>query len=629
MAAAPVPPPSSKPPAGAVRRLGRFELLKLLGKSARSMVWLVNDPRSQQELVLAIPRHQPPDAAAMERWTQGVRKAARLNHPHLAHVVEVGEQERWPYVAYDRANGATLAEKLTSQGLPAVDVARCAIQALDGLAFAHEAGVVHRDLQLHMLMLSEQGTLRVLGFETAFEDDETDGDAPTGARSLSIDPNQLRAQRDAAQRDVLAVGLLMHHLLVGAPPLEEPDVARAIGRLPPVGQEFVRLPWSLPRPVPEPLRAIVNRSTDRQERQRYRNARTFAHALQGWLDAESNQGGGPMALLLDRVRAIGPLPALPGGTVRAAKLLKMERERTNELAELVLRDLALAFELLRAVNTAKVRGTQVAGNGPVLTVRRAIAMIGLEGVQRAAQGLRPWPGPLDAQGARDLQALIERVKRAGRIAQSLRPAGYDAEVVYLVTLLQSLGRLVVQYHFPDEAAQIRRLMLPEPSPKPGEPPLPGMTEENAAFAVLGADIEALGAAVARQWGMDDEVMHMIRRLPGDKPVRQLDGDGDVLRAVGSLGNEVADAIGLPAQQVTPALARVAQRYGRALNLTLKDIQEAVQIALNGGSGDGLAGADDDELEETAGAAEKAMAKTQPMPLDAAAQDEETLTGDER
>jgi non-specific serine/threonine protein kinase len=614
-AAAPVP---SSPPA-AVRRLGRFELLKLLGKSARSMVWLVNDPRAEQELILAIPRQQPNDAVALQRWMEAVRMAARLNHPHLAHVVEVGEQERWPYVAYDRANGLTLAEKLSSQGLPAVDVARWMVQALDGLAFAHEAGVGHRDLQPHMLLVSEQGTARVIGFEVAL-DLVTAADTPTMARSLSVDPNQLRAQRDAAQRDVLALGLAMHHLLVGAPALEEPDVGRVIERLPPLGQEFVRLPWSMARPVPEPLRAIVNRSTDRQERQRYRNARTFGHALAGWLDAQTQHGGGPLGLLLDRVRSVGPLPALPGGTLRAARLMRMERERTNELAELVLRDLALAFELLRAVNTAKVRGTQVAGNGPVLTVRRAIAMIGLEGVQRAAQSLRPWPGPLDGRGAAELQALIERVKRAGRIAQSLRPAGYDAEVVYLVTMLQSLGRLVVQYHFPEEASQIRRLMQSEPSGKPEEPDLPGMTEENAAYAVLGADIETLGAAVARQWGMDDEVMHMIRRLPADKPVRALEGDGDVLRAVGSIGNEVVDAIALPAQQVQHALTRVAQRYGRALNVTLKDLQEAVQVAQHGGNSDELV--DEDEL--------AADAPTMPLDLDEqTASGEESLTGDSR
>ena len=68
-----------------------------------------------------------------------------------------------------------------------------------------------------------------------------------------------------------------------------------------------------------------------------------------------------------------------------------------------------------------------------------------------------------------MQRLIERCQRAGRVALALRPAGYDAEVVYLMTLLQSLGRLVVHYHFPDEAAQIRRLMQPAPSAREGEP----------------------------------------------------------------------------------------------------------------------------------------------------------------
>jgi non-specific serine/threonine protein kinase len=629
-----------------VRRLGRFELLRLLGKSEGSMVWLVNDPRHQQELMLVLPRTQPADAAAREHWLQAVRKAARINHPHMAHVVDLGEEERWPFVAYDRASGQTLAERLTAGGLPPLDVARWAVQALDGLAFAHEAGISHRDLQLHMLLINEQGAVRVMGFEAALRDAaDASPDVPTIARNLSIDPNQLRAQRDAAQRDVLALGLVMHHLLVGTPALDEPDIGRVIQRLPPSGQEFVRLPWSMKHPVAEPLRAIVNRATDRQERHRYRNARTFAHALQGWIDAESNQGGGPLALLLDRVRALGPLPAMPGGTVRAARLMRMERERTNELAELVLRDLALAFELLRLVNTAKVRGSQVAGNGPVLTVRRAIAMIGLEGVQRAAQGLRPWPGPLNEAGARELQQLIERVKRAGRIAQSLRPAGYDAEVVYLVTMLQSLGRLVVQYHFPDEATQIRRLMQPMPSAKEGEADEPGMTEEIAAFAVLGADIETLGIAVARQWGMDEEVLHMIRRLPVAKPVRALDGDADVLRAVASAGNEAADAMLLPAQQVTQALGRVAQRYARPLNITLREVQEAVQLAQQDSGGDELV--DDmprrgDRIDNLPAQPAGAHADTQPMGLEAKTQpmglsgpggdtqtDEETLTGDSR
>jgi non-specific serine/threonine protein kinase len=254
----------------------------------------------------------------------------------------------------------------------------------------------------------------------------------------------------------------------------------------------------------------------------------------------------------------------------------MERERTNELAEVVLEDLALSFELLRQVNTMQVRGVQGSGNGPVLTLRRAIAMVGLDGVRRAALALRDWPGPLSDSGAEALLRMMERCKLAGRTAQLLRPAGYDPEVVYLVTLLQNLGRLVVHYHFADEAQQIRRLTLPAPSLREGEPEDPGMTEEGAAFAVLGTDIESIGAAVARYWGLDESVLGMIRRLPQSGALRSVEADDDFLRTVSSCANEAVDAIVMPAQRVQPALQRVVQRYGRVLGIGLRDLQDALQ-----------------------------------------------------
>jgi eukaryotic-like serine/threonine-protein kinase len=278
------------------------------------------------------------------------------------------------------------------------------------------------------------------------------------------------------------------------------------------------------------------------------------------------------------VRQIGALPALPGAAARAARLALMEREHTEELAQVVLRDPALSFELLKSVNSAQVRGTQVSGNGPVLTVRRAIAMIGLDGVRRSALALRDWPGPLDAAGAQDLEQLIDQALRAARVARSLRPAGYDAEVVSLVALMQNLGRLVVQYHFADEMRQVRRLMQPAAPDTPEGVAEPGMTEQGAAYAVLGADIEGMGAAVARWWGMDDAVLHMIRRLPTQLPVRQADSDDDVLRCAASAANEAIDALALPAAQQGAAIERVAQRYARVLNLTAKDVHEALQAS---------------------------------------------------
>jgi non-specific serine/threonine protein kinase len=159
-----------------------------------------------------------------------------------------------------------------------------------------------------------------------------------------------------------------------------------------------------------------------------------------------------------------------------------------------------------------------------------------------------------------LLRLVERCKRAGRVAQALQPAGYDGEVVYLVALLQNLGRLLVHYHFADEAQQIRRLMLPAPSTREGEPDEPGMNEESAAFAVLGTDIEGLGAAVARQWGFDESVLNMIRRPPLATAVHSDGTDYETLRVVAGCSNEAVDALSQPAQRVAGALQRVLQRY---------------------------------------------------------------------
>jgi non-specific serine/threonine protein kinase len=99
-----------------------------------------------------------------------------------------------------------------------------------------------------------------------------------------------------------------------------------------------------------------------------------------------------------------------------------------------------------------------------------------------------------------------------------------------------------------------------------------MSEQAASYAVLGTDVEAIGAAVARHWGLDDSVLHLIRRLPLSTPPRTPDNDADVLRSVASCANEAIDALALPAGQAPAAVAHVAQRYGRALGFNLQDLQ---------------------------------------------------------
>ncbi|MEO8122624.1 MAG: HDOD domain-containing protein [Burkholderiales bacterium] len=587
----PAEPESPALAANPIRMFGRFELRQLLGKSSATMTWLAHDPRANQQVMLSMPRVQPEDGAVLERWTHEARMAARLNHPHLAPVAEIGVQDHWPFVVVERSVGQTLAEWLLAHPKPTpIEVAGMACEALEGLAYAHEAGVAHQDLQLHHLLIDETGRVRVAALdivveatqaETAFGALQTRAEgAERGAARLAtaLDPGHLRLRRDAAERDVLSLGLLLHHLLAGAPALDEVDTGRVIARMAPHGREIVRLPWTTPYPLAEPLRAIANRATARQPRQRYLNARTLLRALDGWRESAVQDGGGPLALLLDRLQTVGHLPALPGVGFLAARLASLEGQRTFEMAEPILRDMALSFELLRQVNTAQVQGTQVAGNGPVLTIRRTIALVGVNGVRHAAASLRAWPGPLNEEGAVALKQLMQRVRLAGHTAQALRPPGYDPEVIYLVALLQNLGRLMVQYHFPGEATQIAALMQSEPQDDTG-PAQRGMSEQDASFAVLGVDTEAIGIAVARHWGLAEEVIHMMRRLALTRPVRNPDGDADLLRIAASAANETVDAITLqPRPKLDTALNGVVQRYGRVLAITQRDLKQALHDA---------------------------------------------------
>jgi non-specific serine/threonine protein kinase len=150
-------------------------------------------------------------------------------------------------------------------------------------------------------------------------------------RAMPLDPSLLRAQRSAAERDVLACGLLLHRLLADEPALGVADTGQVIARLAPHGREFVRLPWTTPQPIPEALRAIVNRSTAGQLRLRYRNARTFLGAINGWRESLNDDDGGPLALLLDACARSATCRRCLGSGRGCNGVTAIESQRTDEI----------------------------------------------------------------------------------------------------------------------------------------------------------------------------------------------------------------------------------------------------------------------------------------------------------
>jgi non-specific serine/threonine protein kinase len=552
--------------AALARTFGRFELRELMGRSSRSMAWLARDPRVQQDVWLLIARHPIDDRHELAAAVDNLRRAARLEHPRLLQSVESGAHGGRAYLVCDRPQGAvTLAQHLSGRkpGAP-VEVVGWAIDALEGLAYLHDAGYAHGDVGLHTLFVGRNGRLQVWG--SGMPGSRT---APSPDTTTDDPEDPIASRRHlASDRDVLAIGLLLYAWIAHAPALDEPDVPSAVNRL---GQDIVRLPWSLPAPVSDALRAIINRATDRHERRRYLGARSLERALSGWRQVEGSDRGGPLALLLDRLRVNGHLPALPGLAQRVSQLSRMETRRLDELTDVVLEDLALSFELLRSVNSASIG---LMSDDGVTTVRRAIQLIGLTGVRRAASNLRAWPGPLRDGAADRLDKAMRRACLAGHLAEILVPAGLDAEGALIAAQLQHLGRLVTCYHFPDEAVQIDELMRPSPPLRDGEPPAPGLTEDAAAMAVLGVDLQSMAHALARHWGLDESVQETMQPLPTHQTVVAPYTVDGWLRLVSSCANETLQAFDAPAAAQPRALAQVANRYARALGVSVDSLKQA-------------------------------------------------------
>lgn len=519
------------------------------------MLWHVVDTRCAQERLLLLPRQSVTDPDA---WLSSARLAARVQHPALAAPVEVGFSDPWPFISYERNLGLTVDERLVRHRVPKPAEAAAWLRgAAEGLAAAHDAGWLLADLQPFHLLLAEGGKAHLIGL---------------GLLSAGQAAQQRAQHQNGVEEETLCLGLLLNRLLGGRPPLETTDTREVLKRIPPLGRDFVRLGFEQAHPVDDALRAIVNRATATQPVQRYLHARPLARALDGWLDRTRHPEGGAVAMLLERLQRYGALPITRSDAVRAVAAGGLEQRHTAAMGNLVLQDVALTLELLRRVNLARRQAGTAADT--VLGVQRAIKMLGQIELVQMAQALRPWPGVLPPERVLNLRLALARTHKAADVAIPLAPAGYDPEVLRLTALLQNLGRLLLYYHLPDEADQVQRLMLP-PAPTEENPHPPGLTERQAAFSVLGCDLDALAAAALRHWGLGEEAQQLALRPEADLPIHPPHSDLDALRLSCGLANELVDAVALPEPRRKPMLDAITRRYARSLGLSARDIQLAL------------------------------------------------------
>jgi eukaryotic-like serine/threonine-protein kinase len=203
------------------RVAGRFEIVRPLGHGAMATVDLARDVELDRLVALKrLAENLARDADLRRRFVREARLAARLAHPNVVRVFDVGEDDGRPFIAMEYVAGETLAELLARRGrLPASDAASLGMQVCAGLAAVHAAGLVHRDVKPQNLMLGADGVLKLGDFGIAAGHEGTQltlaGTVLGTAGYLA--PEQARGEPVTAAADIYAVGAVLYELLTGRP----------------------------------------------------------------------------------------------------------------------------------------------------------------------------------------------------------------------------------------------------------------------------------------------------------------------------------------------------------------------------------------------------------------------------
>lgn len=574
-------------------RLDRFELKRELGRGAQATVWLAHDPLLQRDVALKL--LDTTDLAERDHWLHEARAVSALSHPHIVPVFEAVDPapkaekaaggDR-PYLVFEYVEGQTLAQARRSRGAwPAREAATLMLGVLDALAAAHAVGLVHRDLKPSNVLLGNDGRPRVMDFGIAARVPAAREAGRRGAGEVVgspgyISPEAARGEVPAPTMDVFAAGVMLAELLAGDALLKERDPWRALQR---VQKEDLRLPDSVR--ADETLRGIVLRALARDAAGRYDSARAMHAALASWLTpdaaaAPATESGrhATLEFLLRRMRHKSDFPALSDSVLRIQRLASSETARLTHLADEVLTDVALTNKLLRMVNSVHFAS---AGSGQVGTVSRAVALVGFAGIRNMAMAVLLLEHLSDKGQAELLRQEFLRALTAGALAAELEPRARESEEAFLASMLQNLGRLLVEFYLPEEAERIRQMAAP-PAAARGAAPQPdtaAASRDAAARQVLGLTLDELGTGVARAWGLPDDLQKAMRRPEGDVPVRGVPDRTDRARWLGHAASALADTImEQGSQALDEALEQVGGRYAKALDITPLAARQAAHSA---------------------------------------------------
>ena len=212
------------------KKLGCYQVLRLLGSGGMGEVYLAEDTRLGRKVALKVlPKQLTWDPNRLHRFRQDARAASALNHPNIITIFDIDETEDTYFIVMEFIDGETLRQRITAGKIVLHQALEVALQISRALAVAHHAGIVHRDLKPENVMVTADGNVKLLDFGLAklTEDDRSNENSgfqtEDGIILGTIDymsPEQAEGKRVDARSDVFSFGVVFYEMLAGERPFQ-------------------------------------------------------------------------------------------------------------------------------------------------------------------------------------------------------------------------------------------------------------------------------------------------------------------------------------------------------------------------------------------------------------------------
>jgi len=277
--------------------ISHYHVVRLLGEGGMGAVYLAHDERLDRDLAIKVlPTTTMADETARARLLREARMASSLNHPNIAHVYEVGEDGGRDFIAMELVEGRTLGALTPSGGFPTEVFFQYGLQIAEALAYAHEHGVIHRDLKSANIMITTEGRVKVLDFGLAKRIPENGNEHTPQDLGLTrpgfvmgtptqLPPEVLGGTTADARSDVWSFGVVLYEMASGKFPFRGTSMSElldAIRRDPPT---------PLSARIPIGIQALILRCLAKEPGQRYQSASEIRAAIEALQQAITGPQG--------------------------------------------------------------------------------------------------------------------------------------------------------------------------------------------------------------------------------------------------------------------------------------------------------------------------------------------------